>query len=90
MSEKKPQMDRIEEIEKVIREFIDLLGPTLNEIKDKLKVIEEANKISMDQFDIEKFVEHTTECPACKKRLETALNKYYRVKEVGRGKERRK
>ncbi|MEM2613616.1 MAG: hypothetical protein QXO15_05225 [Nitrososphaerota archaeon] len=83
---KKPPKDPIEEITEAVTQA---LTPILNEIKDKLKIIEEANKISMDQFDIEKFVEHTTECPACKKRLEIALNKYYKVKEVGR-KERRK
>lgn len=84
---KKPPKDPIEEITEAVTQA---LAPMLNEIKDKLKIIEEANKISMDQFDIEKFIEHTVECPACKRRLELALNKYYEVKKVGRGKERRK
>ncbi|MEM4447770.1 MAG: hypothetical protein QW461_10785 [Candidatus Jordarchaeales archaeon] len=81
----------LDEIAKKISERVSekVLGTLFNEfkeLKDRLKAVEEASRASADQFDIEKFVEHTLDCEACRQRLENALSKYYKVKEVGRKK----
>ncbi|MEM4847754.1 MAG: hypothetical protein QW794_08365 [Thermosphaera sp.] len=75
--------------EKISDKILSSLNPLFNEfkeLKDRLKAVEEASRASADQFDIEKFVEHTLDCEACRQRLENALSKYYKVKEVGRKK----
>ncbi|MEM4976168.1 MAG: hypothetical protein QXT64_02465 [Desulfurococcaceae archaeon] len=69
--------------EKISDKILSSLNPLFNELKERLKAVEEAGRTSADQFDIEKFVEHTTECEACRQRLENALSKHYKVKEVG-------